>query len=68
LNSVKPSTQVVKNKAVIGTDKPSTESPKQKLAPSLFFDSEIDPELRLIIERWPKLSVELRSAIVRMVQ
>ena len=30
--------------------------------------SEIDPGLKSIIEHWPKLSVELRSAIVKMVR
>jgi len=34
----------------------------------LFFDSEIDADLKTVIERWPKLSVELRKAIVRMVE
>ena len=29
---------------------------------------EIDPDLRLIVERWEGLSVELRRAIVRMVR
>jgi hypothetical protein len=33
----------------------------------LFSQSEIDADLKLIIERWPGLSVELRQAIVRMI-
>ena len=32
------------------------------------FDPEIDPDLKLIIERWLRLSVELRQAIVKMVR
>ncbi len=40
----------------------------KNLALSLFLDSEIDPNLRLIVERWPELSVEFRQAIVKMVQ
>ena len=40
----------------------------ENLAPSLFLDSEIAPDLKLIIEHWPTLSVELRQAIVKMVQ
>jgi len=34
----------------------------------LFSALENDPDLRLIIEQWPKLSVELRKAIVKMVR
>jgi len=60
--------QPPENKTVTETDKPSTESPKQKLAPSLFSNLEIDPDLRLIIDRWQTLSVELRQAIVKMVR
>jgi hypothetical protein len=66
LSTVGQSTQVAENKAVIETDKPSSESQKQKLAPSLFLDSEIDPDLKTVIEHWQRLSVELRQAIVKM--
>jgi hypothetical protein len=38
------------------------------LSKSCFSEQEIDADLKLIIERWPKLSVELRKAIVKMVQ
>jgi len=34
----------------------------------LFLDSEIAPDLKVIIEHWQDLSVELRSAIVKMVR
>jgi len=53
------STQTAENKAVTETDKPNTESQKQNLVSGLFFDA----DLKLIIGRWPDLSVELRSAI-----
>jgi len=33
-----------------------------------FFESHFDADLKLIIEQWPKLSVELRRAIVKMVE
>ena len=62
-----PITQASENEKVTETDKPSSESQKQKLVSGLFLDSEIDPDLKLIIECWPELSVELRSAICRMV-
>ncbi len=41
---------------------------EEKLAPNLFSDSELAPDLKLVIDRWPKLSVELRAAIGRMVR
>ena len=63
-----PNSQPTENKAVAKTDKPNTKSQKQNLVPSLFSDSEIDTDLKLIIEHWPTLSVELRSAIVKMVR
>jgi hypothetical protein len=34
----------------------------------LFSALENDPDLRLIVEKWSKLSFELRKAIVRIVQ
>jgi len=34
----------------------------------LFLESENDADLRLFVERWPNLSVELGQAIVRMVR
>jgi hypothetical protein len=66
LNYVSQSTQITENKEVTEIDKPSSESQKQKLAPSLFLDSEIDPDLKTVIEHWQRLSVELRQAIVKM--
>jgi hypothetical protein len=68
LSTVGQSTQVAENKAVIETDKPSTKSQNQKLASSLFSESEIDPDLRAVVEVWPNLSIELRQAIVKMVR
>jgi len=52
--------QPPENKEVTERDKPSTESEKQNLVSGLFFDSEIDTDLKVIIERWAELSVELR--------
>jgi hypothetical protein len=34
----------------------------------LFFALEKDQDLRLIIERWPKIPVAVRKAIVKMVR
>ncbi len=63
-----PIKQHPENKAVTETDGPSSESPNQFLVSDRFLESEIDPDLKLIIEHWPKLSVELRQAIVKMVR
>jgi hypothetical protein len=65
---VSPITQVVENKPLATTDKPDSNTEKQNLVSGLFSALENDPDLRLIAGRWPKLSVELRQAIVRMVQ
>jgi len=32
-----------------------------------FSETEMDSDLKLIIERWPELSIQLRKAIVKMV-
>jgi hypothetical protein len=39
-------------------------NPKMK---SCFSEPEMDSDLKLIIERWLELSIELRKAIVKMV-
>ena len=67
-NPSSPIKQTVENKEVTETDKPSSNPPNQKLVSGLFLDSEIDPDLKVIIEHWPNLSVELRQAIVKMVR
>ena len=45
-----------------------SETSGQQLVSGLFSDSEIDPDLKFIIEHWPRLSVELRQAVVKMVR
>jgi len=55
--------QTTKDKAVTTTGELSDDPENQNLAQILFFEE----DLKLIIEAWPKLSVELRRAIVRMV-
>jgi len=39
----------------------------QELVSGLFFEREIDADLKTIIDRWPEISPELRTAIVKMV-
>ena len=41
---------------------------ERELAEILFLKSELDEDLKLLIERWPNLSVELKQAIVRMME
>ena len=65
---VSPIIQTVVNKEVSEADKPSSKAQKQNLAQILFSKVENDEDLKIIIECWPKLSVELRSAIVKMVR
>jgi hypothetical protein len=40
----------------------------ENLAQILFSGKDVDADLKLIIEQWDGLSVELRKAIVRMVE
>ena len=57
-------TQAPENKRVTKTDEQNSESEKKKLAEILFSES----DLQRVVKGWPKLSVELRQAIVRMVR
>ena len=63
-----PSTEKIANKALTEIDKLSVASENGELAISLLSDSELDPELKHVVEAWPELSVELRRAIGRMVR
>jgi len=62
------SKQPLDNKALTQTGKPNSKSQKQNLALSLFLESELDADLKLIIERWAKLSVDIKRAIVTIVE
>jgi len=46
----------------------SDKSENQNLVTGLFFESEIDADLKLIIEVWLRLSVELWQAVVKMLR
>ena len=61
-------TQHSERTTVTEKDKPDSKSEKQNLVSGLFSALENDPDLRLVVEKWSKLSVELRKAIVRMVE
>ncbi len=39
-----------------------------KMTHNVFSVMENDPDFKILIELWPKLSVELRKAIIRMVR
>jgi hypothetical protein len=63
-----PITQTTENQAVIETGELDDTSENRNFVSGLFFESEIDADLRLIIERWEGLPIELRKAIVKMVK
>ena len=51
--------------------KPASEGQKRgkpdQLVSGLFFESEIGADLRIVIETWPRLSDDIRAAILRIV-
>jgi len=59
--------QTPENKELTKTDKTSEVGNQRNLAEILFLKLQNDPDLRLILERWPELSVDLKRAIVKMV-
>ena len=61
-------TQHPENKPLTETDKPDTKPEKRNLASGLFFESENDPDLRLLMQCWPKLPEHIKAAIKAMVQ
>jgi hypothetical protein len=61
-------TQTSENKRVTNPKADSINRQSENLVSGLFSDSEIDADLKLIIERWPEISVDLQQAIVRMVE
>jgi hypothetical protein len=60
--------QATEGKAVTARGETSSRSENGQLVSGLFSEAEIDADLKLIIEQWPRCSVELRKAIVRMVK
>ncbi len=68
LNPARPNPQTSQNTPLTKTDKAGTKLENQNLVSGLFSAIENDPDLRLIVEKWSKLSVELRKAIVRIVE
>jgi len=64
IGSLLPKRKNPQNNAKNG-DNPKSE---KNLASSLFFNQKIDAHLEKIIRAWPNLSIELRRAIVRMVE
>ena len=60
--------QPTEDKALTSTGKSGDKSENPNLVSGLFSKSEIDPDLRTVIEQWDGLSIELRKAIVKMVR
>ena len=56
------------DKAVTAVDEASYKTKDHNLVSGLFFESNFDADLKLIIEAWQQLSTELKQAIVKMVQ
>jgi len=67
-NPTGPSLQNPESKTLTEKANISSKPENKNLAEILFSESDIDPDLKLIIEKWPTLSLDLRRAIVKMVQ
>ena len=67
-NSIKPSSQVPENKEVTNLKENGGTSENQELVSGLFFESENDPDLKLILQRWPELPEHIKAAIKALVQ
>jgi hypothetical protein len=60
--------QPTEDKVLTPTGESGDKSENPNLVSGLFFESEIDPELKAVIEQWDGLSIDLRQAIVKMVR
>ena len=62
------SSQLPKNKEVTINSKSSQNSENQKLVSGLFLESENDPDLKLILQRWPGLPEHIKAAIMALIR
>ena len=62
------SCQLPTNTQLTKADKKQGESSEKNLVNSLFSELKKDENLRLIVEKWPELSVEIQTMIAKMVQ
>ena len=60
--------QPTEGAALTPTDKFAGNPENPNLAEILFSESEIDADLKAVIDRWDGLSVELRQAILKIVR
>jgi hypothetical protein len=67
-NPASPIAETPENKALAEPKQSGSVPKSQKLVSGLFSDNEIDADLRVIMKRWPQLSPQLRTAIVKMVK
>ena len=67
-NPTGPNTQASKNKAVTKTGESSGKSQDGNLAEILFSKTEIEQDLKLVVERWPMLPEHIKAAIKTLIQ
>ena len=67
-NPTDSSSQLPKNKEVTNLKENGNTSEKPELVFGLFFESQNDPDLKLILQRWPELPEHIKLAIKALIQ
>jgi len=65
---VTPSTQATENKEVTSLKEDGGNPENPELVSGLFFESENDQDLKLFIQRWPKLPEHIKAAVRSLIQ
>ena len=63
-----PIKKPLENKEVTKARSKYDSTKNQNLVSGLFFNSEFDADLKLIIEQWPELSVEVRNIVIQIIK
>ena len=65
---VAPISQPSENKPLRKSKADNKKPQSENLAEILFSESELDEDLKLLVQRWPKLSVETKRIIIKIIE